>query len=137
MTAREIMTRKYPVVHPDAPVEEVIRRLRSPDADPLPVCDGDRLIGMVSYRDVATGVLAGVRRGGPVRARDVVAPDIIYCLETTDVEEAAALMRDNDVHSLPVLNEDRRLVGFIGLASASGDLGPSHAASREFGDYRV
>jgi CBS domain-containing protein len=82
------------------------------DAEPVPVCDGNRLIGMVSYRDVATGV----RRGGPGRARDVVAQDIIYCLETTTVDEASALMRDNEVRVVPVLNADRRLVGILHLA---------------------
>jgi CBS domain-containing protein len=121
MTASELMTREYPIIHPDAPVEEVIRRLKTPNSEPLPVCDGDRLIGMVGYRDVAARVLAGVRRGAPVRARDVVAPDIVYCLETTDLDEAAALMRDNDVRSLPVLNNARRLVGILALASVPND----------------
>lgn len=138
MTANELMTREYPVVHPDAPVEEVIRRLKSPDSAPLPVCDGDRLVGMVGYRDVAMRALAGMRRGSPVRARDVVAPDIIYCLETTNVEEAAALMQDNDVRLLPVLNDARRVVGFLDLANVRAELVPPHDGGQfDFGDYRI
>lgn len=127
MTARECMLREFQVIQPDASMDEVIRRLKSPDADPIPVCDGDRLIGMVAYRDVAAGAAAGVRRGGQVRARDVVAPDLIYCRETTEVEEAAALMRENDVRVLPVLNAEGRIVGVLTLNGAPQDLAASSA----------
>jgi CBS domain-containing protein len=122
------MTREFEALHPEAPVEEVVRRLKVPDADPIPVCDGNRLIGMVSYRDVAAGVAAAVRRGGSVRARDVVAQDIIYCLETTTVGEAAALMRENDVRVVPVLNAERRMVGILHMAKVPADLAPSDTA---------
>jgi CBS domain-containing protein len=124
MTAREFMTREFPVLHPDDPVEEVVRRLKSSEVDPLPVCDGDRLVGVVNYRDLAARVGGAGRRGRPVRARDVVAEDVIYCRETTALEEAVALMRDNQVRSLPVLNADGRLVGILPLASVPEDLVP-------------
>jgi CBS domain-containing protein len=120
MTAAECMERSYQVILADASVDEVVRRLKAPDADPIPVCEGDRLIGMVGYRDVASGVVAGVHRGDPVRARDVMAPDLVYCLETTEVEEAVALMRDRQMRVLPVVSADRRMVGVLSLASVSG-----------------
>src|SRR5258705_10693612 len=78
MTAGECMTREFEAIHPEAPVEEVVRRLKTPDADPIPVCDGNRLIGMVSYRDVTAGAATGVRRGGQVRGPDLAAQAIIY-----------------------------------------------------------
>src|SRR4029077_20500308 len=113
MTVGERMARDFDVIHPDAPLEEAIRRLKTPDADPIPVCDADRLIGMVSYKDVAAGVAASVRHGGPVRARDLVAPDLLYCRESTELEEAVTLMRENDVRVVPVLNAEGRIVGVL------------------------
>ena len=126
MTARERMASTFECIHAETSVEDVLRRLKTPDADPLPVCDGDRLIGMVSYRDAAARAGGGGRWGVHPRARDLVAPDLIYCLETTKLEEAVALMRDNNVRSLPVLNASGRLVGMLALENVPADrAGPS------------
>jgi CBS domain-containing protein len=115
MTAGDLMTREFRVVHPDASVEEVLRLLQAPGSDPLLVCDGDRLIGMVRHSDVAPRVVAARRRGISARARDVVAEEILFCLETTATEEAVALMQEQGVASLPVLNQARCLVGILAL----------------------
>jgi len=131
MKAGECMVREFQAIHPDAPVEEVLRRLGVPGAEPIPVCDGNRLIGMVGYKDVAAGVAADVRRAGPVRARDVVAVDVIYCRETTELREATELMRENDVPLVPVLNAEGRIVGILRLAALPGSGGPERAETAD------
>ena len=118
MKARELMTRKFEVVHADADVEEVARKLETSNAGILPVCKDGLLVGMVTHDDLAVHVTAGRQ---PTRVADVIAPDILYCFESTDVTEAANLMRENRVPFLPVLRENKTVVGVLALKDIPGE----------------
>jgi CBS domain-containing protein len=117
MRAGELMTRNFEVVHPDASVEDVWPRLRETETGSLPVADGSRLIGVIRSEDVSE--LIGARQGGERtrRVRDAVAPELFYCFEGTDADEAGALMREFGLRSLPVLGNDFRLAGVLDLNS--------------------
>jgi len=115
MTAREIMSRQFEFVHPDAPIDEVARKMATLDLEPLPVCKDGCLVGLVSQNEVATRVAPARSARRPMRVRDVIAPDVVYCFENTEVNEAALLMREKRVRLLPVLSRNNRLVGLLAL----------------------
>jgi CBS domain-containing protein len=84
----------------------------------LPICENDRLIGTVTDRDIAVRAVARGCDPNLTKVRDVMSRDIVYCLESQGVDEAARLMEDKMVRRLPVLNKDKRLVGIVSV----GDL---------------
>jgi len=93
------------------------------------VCDNGRLIGVLGPRDLATpgnGRDPSARR---TRLRDIVPRDLLYCLETTDLAEAAALMRESEVEWIPVVGSDRRPVGLLVLADLSDGVESAEATA--------
>jgi CBS domain-containing protein len=96
--------------------------MRDLDVGPLPVCGPqDRLVGMVTDRDITIRGIAEGLDPRTARIRDVMTPNIIYCFEDQDVEEAAQLMKENQIRRLVVLNQDKRLVGIVSLADLAVD----------------
>jgi CBS domain-containing protein len=98
----------------------------------LPVTDGDRLIGMISDRDIATrGVALGLGPDSPVQ--NVMTEDVKYCFEDQELEDVTRNMGDIQVRRLPVLNRQKRLVGIIALgdiARANSGDGTAEALSQ-------
>jgi CBS domain-containing protein len=125
MTAGELMTRKFDIVHADACLEEVARKLESSDADHLPVCKDGLLVGMITQEQVSVRSEPANRRPERTRAADVIAPDIVYCFENTEVNEAANLMKENRISLLPVLSRNKRVVGVLSLKDIPGERAPS------------
>jgi len=123
------MTRSFEVVHPDVPLEHVVPRLESDGHRPLLVCEHGRLIGVLDLDAIRRGRKKRGVDAHPLRVRDAVAPDVLYCLESTDLAEAAALMREHRALAIPVLNAERRLVGVVALEDVPGDV-ESRAADR-------
>jgi CBS-domain-containing membrane protein len=86
---------------------------------PLPVCEGDHLVGIITDRDITVRATAEALPPQLGQVRDVMTPDVVYCFEDQDVQEAARLMQEHQVRRLVVLNRDKRLAGIVSL----GDLG--------------
>src|SRR5437773_12232064 len=131
MKVKDVMTRGAECTRPDATLREAADRMKALDVGTLPVCDNDRLVGMLTDRDIT--VRATAERLPPAlgQVRDVMTPDILYCFEDQDVGEAARLMELNQVRRLVVLNRDKRLVGIVSLgdlAVKAGDGGLSGEA---------
>jgi len=118
MQLKDVMTRGVKVLHPDATLEEAAEAMKSLDVGPLPVCDGERLVGMITDRDITVRATAEGRNPKTTRISDVMTPDIIYLFEDQDVQEAARLMGEKQIRRLVVLNRDKRLAGMVSL----GDL---------------
>jgi CBS domain-containing protein len=113
----EVMTRNVEVLRPDNTLEEAAEKMKRFDIGPLPVCDGDKLVGMITDRDIIVRSVAQGEDPTADRVRDVMTPGAICCcFEDQDVTEAARLMREKQVHQLPVLNRAERLVGIVSLA---------------------
>ena len=125
MTAGELMTRKFEIVHADACLEEVARKLESSDTDLLPVCKDGLLVGMVTQEQVSARGALVKRRAVRMRVGDVIAPDIVYCFENTEVNEAANLMKENRISLLPVLSRAKKVVGVLALKDIPGERGAS------------
>jgi CBS domain-containing protein len=96
------------------------------DTGVLPVGENDRLVGMITDRDIAVRAIA-LGKGPDTSVRDVMSADVKYCFEEDDVGEVAQKMSDIKVRRLPVLNKSKRLVGIISLGDLALADGPSNA----------
>jgi CBS domain-containing protein len=112
------MTPGVEVIHPRSTVAEAAEKMKDLDVRILPVCDGDRLMGMLTDRDIVVRIIADQRDPKQTTVIDAMTPQVAYCFEDEDVQEAAMLMVDKQIRRLPVLNQDKRLVGIVSL----GDL---------------
>src|SRR5262245_38321433 len=113
MKVQEVMTREVAVVHPDSTLQEAADRMRQLNVGPLPVCDNDRLVGMITDRDITVRSTAEGLDPWTTPVREAMTPDVVCCSEDDDVSEAALLMTKNHVSRLLVLDRNRRLVGIV------------------------
>ena len=114
----EVMTRGIQIANPDQTIREAAMTMAREDIGSLPVGENDRLIGMITDRDIALRAVAeGRSPNTPVR--DVMTDDIKYCFEDDDVAQVAQNMAELQVRRLPVLNRDKRLVGIIALSNVA------------------
>ena len=118
MLIREVMTSPVEVIHPDATLQAAAQKMMELDAGALPVCDGDRLVGMVTDRDITVRATAKGCDPKTTPVREVMTAAIVYCFDDRDVSEAARLMENHQIRRLPVVNRNKRLVGILSL----GDL---------------
>jgi CBS domain-containing protein len=118
MRVNEVMTQGAECTRPAASLQEAAERMRTLDVGALPVCENDRLVGMVTDRDITVRATASAYDPCGACVRDVMTPDVIYCFDDQLVGDAVRIMEDNQIRRLPVLNRDKRLVGIVSL----GDL---------------
>ena len=119
MQIREIMTRDVEVIPSDAPVREAAAKMKELDVGVIPVCDGQKLAGLVTDRDIAVRVVAEGRDSSATKVSDVMTTDISYCFEDQEVDEAASLMEVNQIRRLPILDRNKQLVGILSLGDIS------------------
>jgi CBS domain-containing protein len=120
MKVSEVMTRDVQTVRPDQPVQQAASFMLSADAGSIPVTDGDRLIGMITDRDIAVrGVAKGYGPDTPVR--ELMTDEIICAREDDDVEDIASKMSSAQVRRLPVIDDQERLCGIVSLGDLSRD----------------
>lgn len=115
---KEIMTPQVDVISADATAEDASTKMKNLNIGAIPVCDGDRLIGMVTDRDLVVRVMADRRDPMTVRVQEAMTPEVSYCFEDDDVEQAARLMAERQIRRLPILSRAKELVGIVSL----GDL---------------
>lgn len=126
MNVKNIMTENVEVIAPDVPLEEAARRMRALDVGALPVCDGERLVGVLTDRDLAIRAVAEGQDPRVTLVGEAMTPEVAYCFEDQNTEEAERIMEKNQIRRLPVLDRDKRLVGIISL----GDLAMKGDESR-------
>jgi len=118
MLIREVMTRDVDLVSPDTTLSSVARRMRDRDIGALPVGDDDKLVGMVTDRDIVLNAVASDLDPAKTTARDVMSTRVLYCFDDQQAEEVLKNMGDVQVRRLPVVDRNKRLVGIVSL----GDL---------------
>jgi len=134
MQVHEVMGRGVQCVHPNTTLREAAQKMRDLDVGPLPVCgDNDRLVGMLTDRDITVRAVAEGQDPRKTLVRDVMTPNVIYCFEDQDVAEAAQMMKENQVRRLVVLNRDKRLVGIVSLGDLAVDMGDEELAGNTLG----
>ncbi len=121
-SVRDVMTTGAEVIAPDASAADAARKMRDLNVGSLPVCDGDRLIGVVTDRDLSVRAVAEGKDANETRVRQVMSPEVTWVFEDEPADMAASMMRQRQVRRLPVLNRDDKLVGIVALADLATDL---------------
>jgi CBS domain-containing protein len=128
MKVSACMTRDVQIASPSQTIREAAELMARIDAGILPVGDHDRLVGIITDRDIAVrGVAEG--KGPEAKVEDVMSREVKYCFDDSDVEDVLLNMGDIKVRRLPVINHDKRLVGIVSL----GDLA-QNGSSTEAGE---
>ena len=126
MNIQEIMTPNVELVDPNTTIRDAAIRMRDDDVGALPVGENDRLVGMVTDRDIAVRGVAAEKAPEDCTVREVMSESVYYCFEDEDAERAADVMAEHKVRRLPVLNRDKRLTGVVAL----GDLARAGVADK-------
>lgn len=115
MRVSDCMTRSVEMANPHETIGDAARMMADRDAGALPVSENDRLVGVITDRDIAIrGVAAG--KGPDAKVRDVMSTEVKYCFEDDDVDDVLRNMGQLQVRRLPVLSRDKRLVGIVSLS---------------------
>ena len=115
MKVKEAMHNGVEWAAPQTPIPEIARRMRDLDIGAIPVGENDRLIGMVTDRDIACRAVANGADLGTLTARDVMSKGIFYCRDSEELEDAMRIMEQKQVRRLPVINDQKRMVGILSL----------------------
>jgi CBS domain-containing protein len=131
---KDIMTPSVAVATPDETLEEAARKMEELDVGPLPVCEGGRVVGVLTDRDITVRATAAGCDPKATLICDAMTQDIVCCYEDQEVQEAASLMKEKQIRRLPVLNRANELVGIVSLgdlATATMDRGQSGEVLKE------
>lgn len=121
MKVSECMTKHVELGTPDMTIFEAAKKMRDGDFGILPIQKNDRLVGMLTDRDLVVRGIAEGLNPKEIKVQAVMTPNVLYCFEDQALEEVAENLGDNQVRRLPVLNREKRLVGILSL----GDLAQS------------
>jgi len=123
MQVNEAMTNDVKIASPNQTIRDAARLMAQIDAGVLPVGQNDRLVGMITDRDIAIRAVAA-DKGPQTPIRDIMSKEVLYCFEDDEVDDVVQNMADIKVRRLPVLNHEKRLVGILSL----GDIALSDGA---------
>ena len=132
MKVSEVMTRDVRLIEPTQTIRDAAKLMAELDAGIMPVREGDRLVGMITDRDIAIRAVAE-GKGPDTPVREVLTADVKYCYEDDDTDDVARNMADIQVRRLPVLTRDKRLVGIVSL----GDLAIATDSGATLADISV
>jgi CBS domain-containing protein len=118
MLIRTVMTRGVAEVTPVATLHEAAEMMRTLDVGALPVCDGGRVVGMITDRDITIRAVADCADPRRTRVGAVMTPKVVFCFDDDDVDQAIQLMERKQVRRLVVMDHEKRAVGIVSL----GDL---------------
>jgi CBS domain-containing protein len=129
MKVSDSMTRDVRVANPNQTIQDAAKIMLDVDSGVLPVGENDRLIGMITDRDIAVRAVAQ-GKGPQTLVREVMTDHVHYCFDDEDIDEVTRKMADSQVRRLPVVNRDKRLVGILSL----GDVATSRDGADEAGE---
>ena len=125
---REIMTEKPKTCSPQDAVIDCAKLMASEDVGPIPIVEGERLVGLVTDRDIVLRVVAEGRDPKSTTLGDIASTDLVTVAPDDDLEHALELMGGNQVRRLPVVQGDR-LIGIVAQADVA-----RHAEETKVGD---
>ncbi|MDB5038811.1 MAG: domain containing rane protein [Bacteriovoracaceae bacterium] len=112
-TIRDLMTENVKTIHPEEFLRVAARKMKKYNIGALPVCDGHKLRGILTDRDIV--IRSDFDRVENLKVKDVMSPKIIFGYDDQNLEEAAELMQKEHIRRLPILNGENRLVGLLSL----------------------
>jgi CBS domain-containing protein len=140
MKISECMTRDVQLANPDMTLREAARMMGECDAGVLPVGENDRLVGMLTDRDIAIrGIAEG--KGPEAKVREAMTQEVRWCFEDDEAEDALQVMADEQIRRMPVLSREKRLVGIVSLGDLTDACRPQEtgqtlsAISRQGGQH--
>jgi CBS domain-containing protein len=119
MKISEMMTQETVLMNPEMTVRKACEIMRDSDIGFIPVTDGEKILGVVTDRDIATRAIANGQNPDVTKVVDFMSHDIVYIFEDQDELDAARLMQVKQIRRLLVLNHDKRLVGILSLSDLS------------------
>ena len=118
MKVREAMSRDVRTVAPTETICDAAKTMAEIDAGAIPVAANDRLVGMITDRDIAVRAVAE-HKGPDTPVREAMTEEIRYCFDDDDLDDVASNMGDLQVRRLPVVNREKRLVGILSLGDVA------------------
>lgn len=115
MQIKDVMTHNVECIPPETSLKEAAEKMASCDIGALPVCANDRLVGMITDRDIATRAVAKGLDPSQTQVGECMTEHIVYCFEDEDVSEASRIMEEKQIRRLTVLSQQKRLVGIVSL----------------------
>jgi CBS domain-containing protein len=119
MKVQDVMTSDVSFARSDTSIVEIACRMREANIGSTPIVDNDRLIGIVTDRDIVVRIVAQGRPIETATARDAMSSGVLYCFEDEAVEDVLEKMGDQQIRRLPVVSRDKRLVGVVSLGDLS------------------
>lgn len=126
MKTKDIMSKDVQIVSPDTLLHEVAKKMRQNDCGSILVAKDDRLLGVITDRDLALRCVAESHHPEETTAEQVMTAEILYCRDTDELEDIALNMTKNKVRRLPVLDKDKRLVGIVSLGDMASHSTDQH-----------
>jgi CBS domain-containing protein len=123
MKIREIMTQVVAAVPPDATVQSAARLMLERDVGMVPVCEGARVVGVLTDRDITVRAVACGRSTRKTLVRDLMTPMVVFCYDDEDVADAVASMEERQIRRVLVLNRKKQLVGVLSIGDLALDTG--------------
>ena len=130
MKIKDVMTKSVETVRPDQTLQEAASRMKSLDVGPMPVCENDRLVGMLTDRDIVVRAAADGRDVRTTKVREAMTPDVVVCSEDDDVREAAKTMKDRQIRRLVVVDGQKRVAGIVSLGDIAVDTSDEKMSGR-------
>lgn len=115
MQVKDIMSKDVEIVFPNTPLKEVAKKMQKRNCGSVVVVENDRLVGMITDRDIALRCLAEEHDPVGTTAAAVMTKEILYCKDTDEADDVVRNMSLNKVRRLPVLNAEKRMVGIVSL----------------------
>ena len=119
MLAKDVMSKKPEFLPPTATLKEAADQMRTHDYGFIPVGENDRLIGVVTDRDITIRAIAEGKDPSKTSLRDIMTKGISFCLDTDGLDKVAQKMETLQVRRLVVLDKDKRMVGILSLGDVA------------------
>ena len=130
MKIKDVMTRAVETVRPDQTLQEAATKMKSLDVGPMPVTEGDRLVGMITDRDIVVRGVAEGRDSRTAKVRDAMTSNVVCCKEDDDVKDAARQMKDRQIRRLVVVDAQQRVAGIVSLGDIAVDTSDEKMSGR-------
>ena len=132
MKVKEAMHKGVEWREPTTPISEIARVMKVNDVGAVPISENDKLVGIITDRDIACRAVANGTDLAKLTASDIMTKGIIYCTENEEIEDAVHLMENNQIRRLPVINDENRMVGMLSLGDLTNSV--SHELVGEFAE---
>ena len=121
-TIREVMSSDVEVINPNDTLRDAAEKMRSLNVGPLPVCDGQRILGMITDRDIVVRAIALGRDPNTTQVADAMSSGIEYCFDDDNTDGVLRRMKEKQIRRMIVVDRNKKLVGIVSLGDLSGEV---------------